>query len=157
MVSPPRPNCSGASHGPDRHGSALVTRRTNDTDGDCHNTIETLEPLSGRTVEIATLNVRIWWSGKVDRNFSLLAQHGGNSTMNSAVVNLRCGRTAGRITRSVKVVNRTLTISDKILVFLSRTPFVHAVDQSMLIGSTSMASSIPCGAGCSPGTVFASN
>ena len=50
MVSPPGPKCSGASHGPDRHGSALVARRTNDTDGGSHNTSQGLEPLSGRTL-----------------------------------------------------------------------------------------------------------
>ena len=37
-------NASGASHRPDRHGSALVARRTNDTDGGSHNTSQGLAP-----------------------------------------------------------------------------------------------------------------
>jgi hypothetical protein len=93
---------------------------------------------------------------KDELKLSFPAQHGRNSTMNSAVANLGCGRTAGRITRSPKVVNRTLAISDKISCFFRhRRRCTHAECYSMLRGSTSIASSIPCGAGCWLSTVFA--
>jgi hypothetical protein len=120
VVSPPGRNCSGASHGPDRHGSALVARRTNDTDGDSHNTSQGLVPPSGRTLLIATLSVRRWWSRKDDRNFSLPAQHGRNSTMNSVVANPGCERTAGKITRCGIVVNGTLAFFPISQFFLRR-------------------------------------
>jgi hypothetical protein len=119
---PPWTECSGASHGPDRHGSALVARRTNDTDGDSHNTSQGLGPRSGRTLPIATLCVRRCRPRRNDRNFSLPAQHGRNSTMNSAVANPGCERTTRTITRCANVVNRTLVFFHGILDFFQNRP-----------------------------------
>ena len=50
MVSPPGRTVPELPDGPDRHGSALVARWTNDTDGDSHNTSQGLVPPGGRTL-----------------------------------------------------------------------------------------------------------
>ena len=66
-------------------------------------------------------------------------------TLSSAVTNPGCERTAGKITRSRELVNRTLEKIERILDFFSSTDRVVRY-HSMEIGSTSTATSTSAGA-----------
>jgi hypothetical protein len=56
-----------------------------------------------------------------------------------------CERTAGRITACPKVVNRTLGFLDQIPKFFWEDVSARANIHIIVIGSTSIASSMPCG------------
>jgi len=88
----------------------LATRGTIDTDGGSHNTSRGPRQKRNRARIVATLKYQELEAVATFRLAGLPARTGRSSSLSSAVTNPGCERTAGKIPRSGKLVNRTLEI-----------------------------------------------